>query len=29
MQHQNGGNAINLSALLWDDGGSTPNWAGD
>lgn len=29
MQYQNGGNAINLSALLWDDGGSTPNWAGD
>lgn len=29
MHYQNGGNAINLSALLWDDGGSTPNWAGD
>lgn len=29
LHYQNGGNAINLSALLWDDGGSTPNWAGD
>ncbi len=29
FHYQNGGNAINLSALLWDDGGSTPNWAGD
>ncbi|MEM6318309.1 MAG: SusC/RagA family TonB-linked outer membrane protein [Bacteroidota bacterium] len=26
---QNGGNAINLSALLWDIGGTTPNWDGD
>jgi TonB-linked SusC/RagA family outer membrane protein len=29
LHYQNGGSAINLSALLWDDGGSTPNWAGD
>lgn len=29
MHYQNGGNAINLSALLWDLGGSTPNYAGD
>ena len=28
-QYQSGGNAINLSALLWDDGGTTPNWDGD
>ncbi len=26
---KNGGNNINLSALLWDDGGTTPNWDGD
>ncbi|PHI19956.1 SusC/RagA family protein [Lewinellaceae bacterium SD302] len=29
LHYQNGGKNINLSALLWDDGGSTPNWAGD
>ncbi len=29
LHYQNGGNAINLSAFLWDGGGSTPNWAGD
>lgn len=28
-QYQSGGNAINLSALLWDDGGTSPNWDGD
>ena len=26
LHWQNGGEAINLSALLWDDGGTTPNW---
>lgn len=29
LHYQNGGSAINLSALLWDDGGTTPNWDGD
>ena len=29
LHYQKGGNAINLSALLWDDGGTTPNWNGD
>ena len=29
FHYQNGGEAINLSALLWDDGGTTPNWNGD
>ena len=29
LQGQSGGEAINLSAFLWDDGGSTPNWDGD
>ncbi|RME92009.1 MAG: SusC/RagA family TonB-linked outer membrane protein [Bacteroidetes bacterium] len=29
LQYQSGGSAINLSALLWDDGGTTPNWDGD
>ncbi|MEL7221732.1 MAG: SusC/RagA family TonB-linked outer membrane protein, partial [Bacteroidota bacterium] len=28
-QYQGGGNAINLSALLWDDGGTSPNWDND
>ncbi|WP_367388976.1 SusC/RagA family TonB-linked outer membrane protein [Lewinella sp. LCG006] len=28
-QYQGGGNAINLSALLWDDGGTTPGWDDD
>jgi len=28
-QYQDGGNAINLSALLWDDGGTSPNWDND
>lgn len=28
-QYQSGGAAINLSALLWDDGGTTPNWDDD
>lgn len=28
-QYQSGGNAINLSALLWDLGGTTPDWDGD
>lgn len=28
-QYQNGGNSINLSALLWDDGGTSPNWFAD
>ena len=28
-QYQSGGAAINLSAFLWDDGGTTPNWDGD
>ncbi|MEL7249446.1 MAG: SusC/RagA family TonB-linked outer membrane protein [Bacteroidota bacterium] len=28
-QYQSGGNAINLSALLWDDGGTSPDWDGD
>ena len=28
-QYQSGGNAINLSALLWDDGGTSPNWDND
>ena len=26
LHWQNGGEAINLSALLWDDGGTTANW---
>ena len=26
LHWQKGGSAINLSALLWDDGGTTPNW---
>lgn len=26
---KDGGQNINLSALLWDDGGTTPNWNGD
>jgi outer membrane receptor protein involved in Fe transport len=29
FHYQKGGNAINLSALLWDDGGTTPNWNAD
>jgi len=29
LQGQKGGNAINLSAFLWDDGGTTPDWDGD
>lgn len=29
LHWQKGGGAINLSALLWDDGGTTPNWNGD
>lgn len=29
FQHQKGGRNINLSALLWDEGGTTPNWNGD
>lgn len=29
FHYQGGGSAINLSALLWDDGGTTPNWDGD
>jgi outer membrane receptor protein involved in Fe transport len=29
LHWQKGGSAINLSALLWDDGGTTPNWDGD
>lgn len=29
FHYQNGGRAINLSALLWDDGGTTNNWNGD
>ncbi len=29
FHYQKGGNAINLSALLWDDGGNTPGWSGD
>jgi len=29
FHYQNGGSAINLSALLWDDGGTTNNWNGD
>ncbi len=29
LHWQNGGNAINLSAFLWDDGGTTPDWDGD
>ncbi|MCB0637071.1 MAG: SusC/RagA family TonB-linked outer membrane protein, partial [Lewinella sp.] len=28
-QYQSGGSAINLSALLWDDGGTTPGWDDD
>ena len=28
-QYQSGGSAINLSALLWDDGGTSPNWDED
>lgn len=29
LHYFKGGDAINLSALLWDDGGTTPNWDGD
>lgn len=29
LHWQSGGEAINLSALLWDIGGTTPNWDGD
>jgi len=29
LHWQKGGEAINLSALLWDDGGTTPNWNAD
>jgi TonB-dependent starch-binding outer membrane protein SusC len=29
MHMKQGGDNINLSALLWDDGGTTVNWAGD
>lgn len=29
FHYKNGGQNINLSALLWDDGGTTPNWDGD
>ncbi len=29
LHYQKGGRAINLSALLWDLGGTTPNWNGD
>lgn len=29
LHWQKGGSAINLSALLWDDGGTTENWNGD
>jgi TonB-linked SusC/RagA family outer membrane protein len=29
LQGQQGGEAINLSAFLWDDGGTTPDWDGD
>lgn len=29
LHWKQGGDNINLSALLWDDGGSTINWAGD
>lgn len=29
FHYQNGGSAINLSALLWDDGGTTPGWDDD
>ena len=29
FHYQQGGSAINLSALLWDDGGTTPDWDGD
>ena len=28
-QYQSGGAAINLSAFLWDDGGTSPDWDGD
>lgn len=27
LHYKDGGNAINLSALLWDDGGTTPGWS--
>ncbi len=29
LHGQKGGAAINLSAFLWDDGGTTPDWDGD
>ncbi len=29
FHYQKGGHAINLSALLWDDGGTTPGWDDD
>lgn len=29
LQGQSGGEAINLSAFLWDDGGTSPNWDDD
>ncbi|MDH5379930.1 MAG: SusC/RagA family TonB-linked outer membrane protein [Cyclobacteriaceae bacterium] len=29
LHYKKGGNNINLSALLWDDGGTTHNWNGD
>ncbi len=29
LHRQQGGKNINLSALLWDEGGTTPNWFGD
>ncbi len=29
LHGQSGGEAINLSAFLWDDGGTTPDWDGD
>ncbi|GIV32063.1 MAG: SusC/RagA family TonB-linked outer membrane protein [Saprospiraceae bacterium] len=29
FHYQKGGHAINLSALLWDDGGTTPGWDED
>lgn len=29
LHYQNGGTAINLSAFLWDDGGTSPDWSQD
>lgn len=29
LQGQSGGEAINLSAFLWDNGGTSPDWDGD